>query len=69
VSRLVPRREFDVLVIGGGIVGAGAVSRLARRDADLRRLRTLLVGAADFLQPHSSAVSAACADALPEVVQ
>jgi hypothetical protein len=32
-------------------------------------LRTLLVGAADFLQPHSSAISAARSDALPEVVQ
>lgn len=40
---------FDVLVIGGGIVGAGVA-----RDAALRGLRTLLVERADFASGTSS---------------
>jgi glycerol-3-phosphate dehydrogenase len=41
--------EYDVLVIGGGIVGAGVA-----RDAALRGLRTLLVERADFASGTSS---------------
>ncbi len=40
---------YDVLVIGGGIVGAGVA-----RDATLRGLRTLLVERADFASGTSS---------------
>jgi glycerol-3-phosphate dehydrogenase len=40
---------FDVLVIGGGIVGAGVA-----RDAAMRRFRTLLVEQADFASGTSS---------------
>ncbi|MBI4910257.1 MAG: glycerol-3-phosphate dehydrogenase/oxidase [Acidobacteria bacterium] len=41
--------EFDVLVIGGGIVGAGVA-----RDASMRGLRTMLVEQADFASGTSS---------------
>jgi glycerol-3-phosphate dehydrogenase len=41
--------EFDLLVIGGGIVGAGVA-----RDAAMRGLRTLLVEQADFASGTSS---------------
>jgi glycerol-3-phosphate dehydrogenase len=49
-----PRRfsatgEFDVLVVGGGIVGAGVA-----RDAAMRGLRTLLVEQGDFASGTSS---------------
>jgi len=44
-----PAGEFDVLVIGGGIVGAGVA-----RDAAMRGLRTLLVEQADFASGTSS---------------
>src|SRR4051812_10654083 len=40
---------FDVLVIGGGIVGAGVA-----RDAAARGLRTLLVEQSDFASGTSS---------------
>jgi glycerol-3-phosphate dehydrogenase len=43
VVRRVPQSEFDLLVIGGGIVGAGVA-----RDAALRGLRTILVEQSDF---------------------
>src|SRR5262249_17410621 len=42
-------RPFDLLVIGGGIVGAGVA-----RDAALRGLRTLLVERSDFASGTSS---------------
>src|SRR4051794_11607356 len=42
-------RPFDVLVIGGGIVGSGVA-----RDAALRGLRTLLVEQSDFASGTSS---------------
>src|SRR3954451_24698932 len=42
-------RPFDVLVIGGGIVGSGGA-----RDAALRGLRTLLVEQPDFASGTSS---------------
>jgi glycerol-3-phosphate dehydrogenase len=41
--------DFDLLVIGGGIVGAGVA-----RDAALRGLRTLLVEQHDFASGTSS---------------
>ena len=44
-----PTGEFDVLVIGGGIVGAGVA-----RDAAMRGLRTLLVEQSDFASGTSS---------------
>ena len=49
MRRLVPSGEFDVLVIGGGIVGAGVA-----RDAAMRGLRTLLVEQGDFASGTSS---------------
>jgi glycerol-3-phosphate dehydrogenase len=42
-------RPWDVLVVGGGIVGAGVA-----RDAAMRGLRTLLVDQADFASGTSS---------------
>ena len=42
-------QQFDVLVIGGGIVGAGVA-----RDAGLRGLQTLLVDQSDFASGTSS---------------
>ena len=42
-------QPFDVLIIGGGIVGAGIA-----RDASMRGLRTLLVEQADFASGTSS---------------
>jgi glycerol-3-phosphate dehydrogenase len=54
ISRREPTRSladepFDVLIIGGGIVGSGIA-----RDAALRGLRTLLVEQADFASGTSS---------------
>ncbi len=51
MSRLdaVSGTKFDVLVIGGGIVGAGVA-----RDAAMRGLRTLLVEMSDFASGTSS---------------
>lgn len=46
---LKPEGEFDLLVIGGGIVGSGVA-----RDAALRGLRTLLVEQGDFASGTSS---------------
>jgi glycerol-3-phosphate dehydrogenase len=43
------RNTFDVLVVGGGIVGAGVA-----RDAQMRGLRVLLVDQADFASGTSS---------------
>src|SRR5262249_6943335 len=43
------REDFDVLVIGGGITGAGVAL-----DAATRRLRTALVEAGDFASGTSS---------------
>jgi glycerol-3-phosphate dehydrogenase len=43
------RRTFDVLVIGGGITGAGIA-----RDAALRGLRVALVDKGDFASGTSS---------------
>jgi glycerol-3-phosphate dehydrogenase len=44
-----PRREWDLLVVGGGITGAGAA-----RDAAGRGLQVALVEAGDFAQGTSS---------------
>src|SRR5215475_14932209 len=49
MARHAPAGEFDVLVIGGGIVGSGVA-----RDAALRGLRTLLVEQSDFASGTSS---------------
>jgi glycerol-3-phosphate dehydrogenase len=50
MTRLGDRHSpFDVLIIGGGIVGAGVA-----RDAAMRGLRTLLVEQADFASGTSS---------------
>src|SRR5258707_12017364 len=44
--------EFDVLIVGGGILGAGIV-----RDAALRGLRAALIDKGDFASGTSSASS------------
>jgi glycerol-3-phosphate dehydrogenase len=49
VKRSRPSSEFDLLIIGGGIVGAGVA-----RDAAMRGLRTLLVEQSDFASGTSS---------------
>ena len=49
MARRLPAGEFDLLVIGGGIVGSGVA-----RDAAMRGLRTLLVEQGDFASGTSS---------------
>ena len=43
-------REFDVIIIGGGITGAGT-----QRDCAMRGLRTLLIERSDIATASSSA--------------
>jgi glycerol-3-phosphate dehydrogenase len=50
--RSAPRETFDLVVIGGGVTGAGVL-----RDASMRGLKALLVERGDFASGTSSATS------------